>query len=146
MSLEAYKLNGNGSDMFVCFQIRHGSWFESFGDFGFTINLWVDLSLNFHHLIALENKPILYGFQVQNVIFPDFITMHALELCVRSYGCFYLYMCVCVCSILKKKYVLFIICLVFWTKLFIWVSIMSFWYFLELKGYSKYKMMFLTKY
>jgi hypothetical protein len=25
MSLEACKLNGNGSNMFVCFQISHGS-------------------------------------------------------------------------------------------------------------------------
>jgi hypothetical protein len=114
MSLEAYKLNGNGSDMFVCFQIRLGSWFESFGDFGFTINPWVDLSLNIHHLIALENKLILYGFQVQNVIFPDYITMHALELCVRSYGCFYLYMCVCVCSILKKN-----ICAIYYLSSFL---------------------------
>jgi hypothetical protein len=27
-----------------------------------------NLSPNFHHLIALENKPILYGFQVYNVL------------------------------------------------------------------------------
>jgi hypothetical protein len=39
MSLEACKLNGNGSNMFVFFQIRHRSWFGSFREFEFVVNL-----------------------------------------------------------------------------------------------------------
>jgi hypothetical protein len=39
MSLEAYNLNGNCSNMFVCFQIRLGLWFGSFGEFGFHVKI-----------------------------------------------------------------------------------------------------------
>jgi hypothetical protein len=52
---------------------------------GFMSKLWVNFSLNFHHFIALENKPILHGFQVQNVIFLVCLTRHALEFCTKSY-------------------------------------------------------------
>jgi len=58
--------------------------------------LCVNLSLNFHHFIALENKPILHGFQVQNVIFLVCLTRHALEFCTKSYGCFN-FLCVSIC-------------------------------------------------
>ena len=37
VSLEACKLNGNGWNMFVCFQIMLKSWFESFEEFGITL-------------------------------------------------------------------------------------------------------------
>jgi hypothetical protein len=36
MSLRACELNGNGLNMFVCLQIRLGSWFGSFDEFAFT--------------------------------------------------------------------------------------------------------------
>jgi hypothetical protein len=67
---------------------------------------------------------------------------HALVFFTKSYGCFS-FVCLFVSSISKKR-VLFIICLVFQTKSFIWVSIMLFWYFLNFKGCSKYIMMFQT--
>ena len=56
-------------------------------------------------------NPIIHSFQVQNVIFPDCSTMHALEFCTKSFGCFS-FVCLFVSSISKKR-VLFIICLVF---------------------------------
>jgi hypothetical protein len=90
------KLSGNGSNKFFFFKISLGSWLGSFEEFEFAVSLWANLSLNFHHFIALKNKPILHGFQVQNVIFPICLTMHALVFCTKSYGCFNFYVFVCV--------------------------------------------------
>jgi hypothetical protein len=50
MSLKVYKLSGNGSNMFVCFQ-RLESLFESFREFEFAVSRWANLSLNFHYLL-----------------------------------------------------------------------------------------------
>lgn len=39
MGLSTCELNGNGSNVyFFCLQIRLGSWFESFNDFGFAVS------------------------------------------------------------------------------------------------------------
>jgi hypothetical protein len=46
MSLRACELNGNGSNMFVCLQIRLRSWFGSFDEFGFAVSPWTNFSLN----------------------------------------------------------------------------------------------------
>jgi len=62
-------------------------------------------------LMSGKIKPILHDFQVQNVIFPDCLTMHALEFCTKHYGCFS-FVCLFVLFI-SKKCMLFIICLVF---------------------------------
>jgi len=52
-------------------------------------------------------KPILHDFQVQNVIFLDCPTMHALEFCIKSYG-YFSFECVCVFVFYKlKKYAIY---------------------------------------
>jgi hypothetical protein len=107
MSLRACKLNGNGSNMFVCLQIRFRSWFESFDEFGFAIISLTNFGLNLLLLMRGNINPILHGFQVSNVIFPNCTTMHALEFCTKSYGCFnFAYLFV---SFFWTKHVLFII-------------------------------------
>jgi hypothetical protein len=121
MSLRACELNGNGSHMFACLQIRLRSWFGSFDEFGFAVSPWTNFSLNLFLYNAWAIKSYSICFQVQNVIFPDCLTMHALVFFTKSYGCFS-FVCLFVSSI-SKKHVIFIICLVFWTKSFIWVSI-----------------------
>jgi hypothetical protein len=75
-------------------------------------------------LMCGKIKPILHGFQVQSISFPDCLTIHALEFYTKIYGCFN-FVSVCV-----------------FYKSFIWVSIILFWYFLDLKGCFKYIMMF----
>jgi hypothetical protein len=104
MSSEACKLNRNGSNMFSCFQIRLGSWFESFGEFGFVVSPWAIWVQIFTTLLHWK---ISIFYMVFNFIMSS---VHVLEFCV-SYGFFfflYLYMC-----FTSKKCVLFIICLVF---------------------------------
>jgi hypothetical protein len=47
-------------------------------------------------------KPILHGFQVQNIIFLDCLTMHELEFCTKSYSCFS-FLCLFVCYKSKTR-------------------------------------------
>jgi hypothetical protein len=48
----------------------------------------MNLNLNLKSSIACEKKTNLGGFQVQNVIFLDCLTMIALDFCARSYSHF----------------------------------------------------------
>jgi len=60
MSLRACKRNGNGSNMFVCLQIRLGSLFGSFDEFGFAVSLWTNVGPNLLLFNALENKSCMH--------------------------------------------------------------------------------------
>jgi hypothetical protein len=101
MSSEACKLNRNGSNMFSCFQIRLGSWFESFGEFGFVVSPWAIWVQIFTTLLHWK---ISIFYMVFNFIMSS---VHVLDFCV-SYGFFFFCICICVLQVRNVCYLLFV--------------------------------------
>jgi hypothetical protein len=60
MSLRACKLIENGSNMFVCLQIRLGSLFGSFDEFGFAVSPRTNFGPNLLLFNAFENKSCMH--------------------------------------------------------------------------------------
>lgn len=54
----------------------------------FNVSSWSTLRPKFCLFIAWENEPILHGFQVQNIISPNWLVMYALEFSIKSYVSF----------------------------------------------------------